>query len=221
MPALRVEALVCHPKVSDEGPVLQLAPVDLRVEAGQCVGISGVSGSGKTVLLRALADLDPSDGRVTLDDRERGEFSGPQWRRQVGYLPAESAWWDERIRSHFPGRRVQQLDALGLGLEVLRRTVSRLSTGERQRLALLRLLNHTPQVLLLDEPTGNLDPKNTRRVEALVLEYRRARNAAVLWVSHDPRQIQRVADQRLRIHQGTLASAPRRKPAKKKKNSDR
>jgi putative ABC transport system ATP-binding protein len=75
---------------------------------------------------------------------------------------------------------------------VLEWTVSRLSTGERQRLALARLLALQPQVLLLDEATANLDPPNRDRVEDLIQDYRREQGAAVLWVSHDPDQRRRL-----------------------------
>ncbi len=96
------------------------------------------------------------------------------------------------------------LAALGFGPEVLDWEVARLSTGERQRLALLRLLGNAPQALLLDEPTAALDPASRARVEAVVADYRRKREAAVLWVSHDPAQIGRVADRHYRLEDGRL-----------------
>ena len=65
------------------------------------------------------------------------------------------------------------------------------------------LLNH-PQVLLLDEPTANLDPENTRRIEAVIDEYRRAQQAVIIWVSHDKAQIARVADRYLVVADGML-----------------
>jgi len=76
--------------------------------------------------------------------------------------------------------------------------VMRCSTGERQRLALIRLLCGQPKVLLLDEPTASLDEKNVQAVEALVKEYLLA-GGVVIWVSHDSNQIQRVADRHYRI----------------------
>ena len=77
--------------------------------------------------------------------------------------------------------------------------MARLSSGERQRLALLRLLSRNPKALLLDEPTANLDDVNQQRVEALVEAYRQAHGAPVLWISHDVAQQRRVATRRLTI----------------------
>ena len=77
-------------------------------------------------------------------------------------------------------------------------SVSRCSTGERQRLALIRLLCLKPQVLLLDEPTASLDEKNVQAVENLIKEFQYA-GGAVIWVSHDPSQIKRVADRQYQI----------------------
>jgi ABC-type iron transport system FetAB ATPase subunit len=96
------------------------------------------------------------------------------------------------------------LERLGFGSEVLGWSVARLSTGERQRLALARLLANGPDVLLLDEATANLDPPNRERVEAIVQDYRRERRAAVLWVSHDPEQRRRLDGRRLIIRNDHL-----------------
>jgi ABC-type iron transport system FetAB ATPase subunit len=85
------------------------------------------------------------------------------------------------------------LARLGFAPDVLDWEVGRLSTGERQRLALARLLYNGPEVLLLDEATANLDPSNRTQAEQLIDDYRRQRRAAVLWVSHDPEQRQRLA----------------------------
>ena len=86
--------------------------------------------------------------------------------------------------------------------------VARLSSGERQRFALLRLLANRPRVLLLDEPTANLDPDNVTRVENLIAAYLSTEDAAVLWVSHDPLQISRVAHRRMRLEAGRLMREP-------------
>lgn len=97
--------------------------------------------------------------------------------------------------------------ALGFGEEVLRWQVSRLSQGEKQRLGLLRLLSLQPRVLLLDEPTANLDKKNTQRVERFVMDYRAQHQAAVIWVTHSQEQAMRVASRHLVIDNNVLCEA--------------
>ncbi|MEA1048448.1 ATP-binding cassette domain-containing protein [Lamprobacter modestohalophilus] len=260
-----------------------LAPVDLQINAGELVFISGPSGSGKSLLLRAIADLDPNQGEVLIDDRPRTSIPAPEWRRRVGLLPAESGWWSDRVGDHFitaaatptassaniltqtvtatqatstpmspttaqptatktasiaptaggPSTAANAANAanaarataapaadaasstdpadnadgdpavstalphllarLGFKRDVLDWDIQRLSTGERQRLALARLLLNDPEVLLLDEATANLDPTNREHAEQLINDYRRQRRAAVLWASHDPDQRQRLA----------------------------
>jgi len=186
---------------------LGLGPLNLEVAAGECVSLSGRSGAGKTLLLRTLADLDPHEGALYLDGAPRSEFTGPGWRRRVGLLPQESAWWEDRVGAHFASSDAGLLSALALEPEALGWRVDRLSSGERQRLALARLLCNRPTVLLLDEPTANLDPANVGRVEALIARYRELTRAAILWVSHDPEQIARIARRQLRIEAGRLTPA--------------
>ena len=166
--------------------------------------LSGPSGAGKTRLLRAVADLDPHQGAVYLDGTACVALPPARWRRRVGLLPAESHWWEDRVGAHFPGTPVAGLEELGFGVEVLDWPVSRLSSGERQRLALLRLLALEPAVLLLDEPTANLDPANVQRMEALLADYRQRRQAALLWVTHDAAQAARMARRRLVLANGAL-----------------
>jgi ABC-type iron transport system FetAB ATPase subunit len=181
-------------------------PIDLELAAGECLSLSGPSGAGKTRLLRALADLDPHEGLVELDGVPAARINPAEWRRQVGLLPADCRWWAETVGAHFAHDARQLLPKVGLSEETLTWRIERLSSGERQRLGLLRLLANEPKVLLLDEPTANLDAHNAERIEALIADYRHEHAAAVIWVSHDAEQIARVADRNLRIENGRLRS---------------
>ena len=187
-----------------------LGPVDLDLEAGACAALSGPSGAGKSLFLRAIADLDPGDGRVSLDGTERSSMPAPVWRRNVGYLAAESGWWEDTVGPHFSDsmRAAPLLARLGLGPEALGWPIERLSTGEKQRLALARLLELDPRVLLLDEPTAALDPDSRAAVEKII-EDRLAGGAVVLIVTHDSDQAGRLAARRLSMHEGLIAEAGR------------
>jgi len=171
-----------------------MSDISFSLAASELVCLSGPSGSGKTLLLRALADLDVSEGDVSLEHTGRQQFTPVHWRRQVGFLPAESRWWAALVGDHFPAGRQDLFNQLGFGEDVAGWNVERMSSGERQRLALARLLVNQPTVLLLDEPTANLDPVNTKKVEHIVLSYLNTHTAACLWVTHDAEQIARVAD---------------------------
>lgn len=193
-----------------------LGPIELELAAGETVAIGGPSGSGKSLLLRAIADLDPHLGVLELDGRGYLEFPGPDWRRRVGLLPPEPAWWAPRVRDHFETMDGVPLEALGFGAETADWTVERLSSGERQRLGLLRLLERRPAVLLLDEASANLDPEGTRRVESLVADYLRDEQACALWVSHDAEQRRRIGDRVLALEGGRISvqsPSPQRAPA--------
>jgi len=181
-----------------------LEPLSLEIAAGELVLLSGPSGSGKSLLLRAVADLDPHPGEVWLGEIARSSLPPPEWRRRVGLLPAESHWWDERVGDHFPRDAAAYLGDLGFAPDAAGWPVARLSTGERQRLALARLLANGPEVLLLDEATANLDPGNRERVEATIERYRTGCGVAVLWVSHDPEQRRRLGGRRLVIRDRRL-----------------
>ena len=194
---LRVENLVSHSH----------GPVSFSLDEGECMGLSGASGSGKTLLLRAIADLDPHSGEVSLDGVECRSMRGHVWRRYVGMLPAESQWWWPTVGEHFSQIDTELLGSLGFERTVLAWAVTRLSSGERQRLALLRLLAQQPRVLLLDEASANLDNSNVQRVEKLIADYRIERNACVVWVSHDMEQIARIGGRNCQLADGKLVSA--------------
>ncbi len=182
-----------------------LTPVDLAVEAGEAVAVLGPSGSGKSLLLRAIADLDPNEGEVSLDGAERTAMPAPRWRRQVGYLPAEPGWWAETAGAHFadPETAKPLLPRLNLTAEILDRSVATLSTGERHRLALVRMLLQEPRVMLLDEPTSGLDEASAAQVEAIMRE-RLTAGCAILFSTHDRAQAERLSRRCLRVAAGTV-----------------
>ncbi len=170
--------------------------------------VRGASGSGKSLFLRALADLDPSTGDVRLDGTARDDMPASDWRRRVTYVAADSGWWTERVGDHFeaPDIAAGYLVRLGFHGDVMSWPVSRLSTGERQRLALLRAMVQNPKVLLLDEPTSALDPEAAAKVES-VLHEKLAAGVIIIMVTHDVAQAKRMSEKRYVMEKGTLKEA--------------
>jgi len=184
-------------------------PYDLSCCGEEIVGISGMSGIGKTLFLRALADLDRHLGQVSLDGLNCSNFSAPEWRRSVALIPAESRWWYSDVRSHMTvggnyNELVVLLESLGFAADVLDWQVSRLSTGEKQRLSVVRVLVRKPRALLLDELGSSLDRESGYLLESAIKQFQRQHKAPTLWVSHDQEQINRVCDRLVIIHQDRL-----------------
>lgn len=176
----------------------------LDVARGEGVVLTGPSGGGKSRLLRAIVDLDPSAGVVTLDGIAREAIPAPVWRRRLALVPAESGWWADRVSDHMPeGEARPLIEALGLPAEAAGWDVARLSSGERHRLAIVRALMGAPEYLLLDEPSAALDADATRCLEALLAE-RRAAGLGLVVVTHDPEQAERLGGTRRTVAAGRL-----------------
>ena len=194
MAALRIEQLATK----------LIGPTSFDVAAGECLALMGPSGAGKSLLLRAIVDLDPSTGNVMVGVNARDNMPASEWRKLVALVPAESGWWADRVRDHFPANTdaAELITKLGLAGS-LEWEVGRLSTGERQRLALARALCLQPEALLLDEPTASLDGHATGLVEDLIRQCC-GDGMALLLVTHDRRQAERMAKRLLRISDGRI-----------------
>lgn len=201
-----------------------LRGVNLQVCRGERIAIVGRSGSGKSTLLNLLGGLDlPTDGNVSLAGRsfsELGEKERSRWRnRQLGFVfqfhhlmpeftALEAVAMPARIggeqRSAANGRARQLLEAVGLS-DRLEHRPGQLSGGERQRVAIARALINRPGVVLMDEPTGNLDPESAGRVLAL-LQTLETENAALVVVTHD-QSIAGQMSRQLELRDGLLRQA--------------
>jgi putative ABC transport system ATP-binding protein len=200
-----------------------LQPTDFTLAGGDRVAISGPSGSGKSVLLRALALLDPlSDGYVRWRGEAVSRAAIPRYRRAIAYIRQRPALLDGTVEDNlrypfslrvyrdarFDRARVEALAMrAGRGAGFLERPASELSGGEAQIVALIRVLQLAPEVLLLDEPTASLDPESTSASEALIHAWfdDAATPRAWVWVSHDPAQAARVGKRQLTMRAGVLS----------------
>jgi zinc transport system ATP-binding protein len=185
------------------GEVRVLVGINLTVEPGDFLGIIGPNGSGKTTLLRVMLGLlQPERGRVRLFGHAPTEFR--QWGR-LGYVPQKATLdpalpatvqevvatglvptlgWLGRIRA---AERQRIREALGqVGMEAHAGTrIGALSTGQQQRVLIARALVSKPELLLLDEPTGGVDPEAQTAFYALLRHLHREREVTLILVSHD------------------------------------
>jgi len=198
-----------------------LRGVDLAVRRGEFVAIMGPSGCGKSTLLYLAGLLDtPTDGTVVLAGQDtRGASASARTRlrrRHVGYvfqrfnlLPTLSAEENVALALRLRGERVggqprEMLAAVGLE-DKRRRQPTQLSVGEQQRVAIARALVTRPDLVLADEPTGNLDSETSDRVLALVEKFHAERGQTVVLITHND-QVAARADRLVRMRDGQLVS---------------
>jgi putative ABC transport system ATP-binding protein len=207
---------------SRAGPVDILRGIDLGIERGQSVAILGPSGSGKTSLLMVLAGLErATSGRVHVAGHELGSLDEDQLAVMRGaeigivfqsfhLVPTMTALENVALPLEFAGNA----DAFGIARERLSDVglaprldhfPAQLSGGEQQRVALARALAPSPQIILADEPTGNLDGKTGRQVVELLFEMQRRRPSTLVLVTHDER-LAALCQRTIRMGDGRIVS---------------
>ena len=204
-----------------------LEALDAEVGAGEILAVMGRSGSGKSTLLNLISGIDHADGgSVAIDATEVSALAEPARtlfrRAHIGFvyqffnlIPTLDVAENVRLVLELNGvrgaaaraRTLEMLSAVGLR-ERATSAVDQLSGGEQQRVAIARALVHSPQLLLADEPTGNLDEETAREVLPLMLSLTRARAATLVMVTHDE-QLASIADRVLELREGRLH--PRRR----------
>jgi putative ABC transport system ATP-binding protein len=176
---------------------------------GEQVALVGPSGCGKTLLLRTIALLrDPERGSLKLGGKAPAELGYPAYRRRVAYVAQRPVLFSGSVEDNlrrpfryasvaaeYPAAEVGAfLERLGIDDSELPAEARDLSEGQKQRVALVRALATSPEVLLLDEPTSGLDAASAKAVERLLAERVREGRCAVLWVTHDRDQAERACD---------------------------
>ena len=193
-------------KIYGAGPlaVPALRGVDLEVTRGEFISIMGPSGCGKTTLLQLLGGLStPSEGHIFIDGDDLTDASDSERtrirREKIGFvfqrfnlLPTLSVQGNIEIaRSIYGGPAVSRreieelLDIVRLGHKLDFRPLE-LSVGEQQRVAIARALVNNPSIILADEPTGNLDSRNSDQVLRLLNDLNREKNQTIVMITHNP-----------------------------------
>ena len=172
------------------------------------MAITGPSGSGKSLLLRLIADLDDGSGAVRLNGQNRSGMSARSWRASCPYAAATPGFWAMTAADHFEPEIRETARALATAMLFdearFEAPVALLSTGERQRIALVRALVLNAPALLLDEPTGPLDQQATNAV-ADVLAGCLARGLLMVLVTHDQALAGRLATDRREMRERKFA----------------
>lgn len=201
-----------------------LKGVDISVSKGEIVTIVGSSGAGKSTLLHILGTLDePSGGEVLINGVSTGVLQGKKLadfrNRHIGFifqfhhlLPEFSALENVCIPGFIAGakksvvkeRAVYLLETLGLG-ERLEHRPNELSGGEQQRVAVARALINKPDVIMADEPTGNLDSRNARELHQLFLQLRDQFGQTFIIVTHNE-ELATLSDRQLVMRDGKIVS---------------
>ena len=207
----------------EQDAVQALRGISFTIERGEFVSVRGPSGSGKTTLLNVLGALDCDfDGNVTIDAVELRRMSEPeQFRaRTIGFvfqsfhllaaltaienvqMPMFETSWTRAKRK---ARAAELLQMVGLENR-MDHLPSALSGGERQRVAIARSLANQPKLLLADEPTGNLDTANSRKILEILQKIHRERQMTLIVVTHDS-EVAGAANRTLRLLDGGLVES--------------
>ncbi len=196
-----------------------LSGISLDIQSGEFLALLGPSGSGKTSLLRLFNGLDsPTEGTLDYRGKSIEHWDIRLLRQQVGMVFQEPVVvagsvrdnliirqrWEKQIKTLSDLDLLATLDKVGLQSIDLHIDARSLSGGEKQRLALARVLLNQPQVLLLDEPTASLDPTLARRIIQRVAELHQEMNLTCIMVSHDPNLVRRFAKRVVFLHNNRI-----------------
>lgn len=197
--------------------------ISLSIEKGEFVFIVGSSGSGKSTLIKLLLkELEPTTGKITVNNKNLGRLKRrqvPKFRRELGVVfqdfrllkdrnVYENVAFAQRV-IQIPTKNIKRqvpamLSMVGLA-EKYKANPKELSGGEQQRVALARALVNKPSILLADEPTGNLDPKNSWEIMKL-LEEANQRGTTVLVVTHNREIVDAMQKRVITMHKGVIVS---------------
>ena len=205
----------------DLGGTPVLTELNFTVKPGEVVAILGASGAGKSSLFSLLiGEKKPTSGEILLDEISLGDLSFTsvqQYRRQIGIifqdfrlLPQKTVFENIAFALEICGKgdevktRVPELMKL-VGLDKKKDRFPReLSGGERQRVSIARSLAHNPKILIADEATGNLDPKNSREIAELLHFLNQKTNLTLMFATHDPVMVQKLNPRVVRLQKGKV-----------------
>ena len=197
-----------------------LKSIGLTIPSGQFISITGHSGSGKTTLISLIAGLDnPSGGTIKIDGQNITKLNEDELAllrgKRFGFIfqnfhliPTLTALENVVLSAELnntPGATKKSEDLLGIvGLgDRQHHYPAQLSGGEQQRLSLARAFVNEPNIILADEPTGNLDSKNSNRIIELIRELHRVKQATIILVTHEP-QVAKQSQRILTIEDGKI-----------------
>lgn len=206
-----------------ERPVLQ--DITCSFSPGKIYGVVGPSGAGKSTLLRILNLLEtPSAGEVYYFNKVVARSERLKLQRRMAMVFQQPVLFSGSVLDNVVYGLKVRGENIEAGKAKIKEVLSRvgldgrerqkaltLSGGEAQRLALARVLILQPEILLLDEPTANLDPANVKMIEKLLLDIKQERSTTIILVTHNLFQAKRIADEVLFIYEGKLIEA---KPAR-------
>lgn len=185
----------------DGGKTKVLKNINYEFEKGKFYAITGRSGTGKTTLLSLMSGLDtPSSGRIMYEDNDISKIDEDEYRsKKVGVvfqsfnlLPHLTALENVELSMDISGLKLDNkrkvainlLEQVGLDLQKANRRILKLSGGEQQRVAIARAIAYNPEVVLADEPTGNLDHKTEKQIIDVLLNLAHEKNKCVIVVTH-------------------------------------